>query len=57
MVYDDYQVVFAKNNLPVVDLVLHIPTGKRKLGLIEGKITVPNDTLKENKEIKKTNTL
>ena len=51
MVYHGEKVVIAKNNLPVVDLVLHVPTGKRKLGLLKGKLTVPDDILDESEEI------
>ncbi len=51
MVYHGEKVVIAKNNLPVVDLVLHVPTGERKLGLLEGKMFVPDDILDENNEI------
>jgi len=45
------KVVIAKNNLPVVDLVVHKPEGKRKLGLLAGKFTVPDNIMEENSEI------
>lgn len=45
------KVVIAKNNLPLVDLVLHKPKGKRKLGLLAGKINIPDDFLDEDSEI------
>ena len=40
----------AKNNLPLVDLVIHQPTGSRKLGLLEGKIDMPDDFMQEDDE-------
>jgi prevent-host-death family protein len=45
------KVVIAKNNLPLVDLVVHKPEGKRKLGLPAGKFTVPDDIMEGNSEI------
>ncbi len=51
MVYHGEKVVIAKNNLPIADLVIHKPTGKRKLGLLAGKLTVPDDFLDEDSEI------
>jgi antitoxin (DNA-binding transcriptional repressor) of toxin-antitoxin stability system len=51
MVYRGQKVVIAKNNLPLVDLVIHKPTGKRELGLLEGKITLPENILDEGPEI------
>ena len=51
MVYHGEKVVIAKNNLPVADLVIHKPNGKRKLGLLKDKITVPDDIMKEDDEI------
>jgi len=45
------KVVIAKNNQPLVDLVVHKPQGKRKLGLLEGKFTVPDDIMEEDSEI------
>ncbi|MDY6905255.1 MAG: type II toxin-antitoxin system prevent-host-death family antitoxin [Thermodesulfobacteriota bacterium] len=50
-VYHGEKVVIAKNNLPVADLVLHKPTGKRKLGLLAGKFTVPEDFFDQDDEI------
>lgn len=44
-------VVIAKNNLPLVELVKHQPSGKRKLGLLAGQIHVPDDFLEEDEEI------
>ena len=40
MVYHGESVTIAKNNLPLVDLVPHRPAGRRRLGLMAGKITV-----------------
>ena len=51
MVYHGEKVVIAKNNLPLVDLVIHKPEGKRKLGLLVGKMEVPKDIMKEDSEI------
>ncbi len=51
MVYQGEKVVIAKNNLPLVDLTIHKPEGKRKLGLLSGKYTVPKNILDEDDEI------
>ena len=51
MVYHGEKVVIAKHNLPMVDLVIHKPTGKRKLGLLSGQFTVPGDFLDEDHDI------
>ena len=53
MVYQGEEVIIAKNNLPLVELVIHKPKGKRKLGLLSGKITIPDDILKEDPVINK----
>ncbi len=45
------RVIIAKNNLPLVELVIHKPEAKRKLGLLRGKITIPENFLYEDKEI------
>ncbi len=45
------KVVIAKNNLPLVDLVIHKPESKRKLGLLSGKVTVPDSIMDEDAEI------
>ncbi len=37
------KIVIAKNNTPLVELVAHRPQGLRKLGLLRGKLTVPDD--------------
>lgn len=51
MVYHGEKVVIAKNNLPLVDLVIHKPEGKRKLGLLKGKFEVPDDIWGDDPEI------
>ena len=51
MVYHGEDVTIAKNNLPIVDLVIHKPTGARKLGLLKGKIDIPADFTDGNEEI------
>lgn len=48
LVYRGERVVIAKNNLPLVDLVVHKPEGKRKLGLLAGKFTAPDDIMEED---------
>jgi prevent-host-death family protein len=45
------KIVIAKNNLPIADLIAHKPEGKRKLGLLAGKFTVPDNILDEDAEI------
>ncbi len=51
LVYRGEKVVIAKNNLPLVDLVVHKPEGKRKLGLLAGKFSVPDNIMAEDEEI------
>lgn len=51
MVYHGEKVVIAKNNLPIADLVIHQPTGVRKLGLLQGKIEIDDDLLEEDEDI------
>ena len=51
LVYRGERVVIAKNNLPLVDLVIHKPEGKRKLCLLAGKFTVPDNIMDEDAEI------
>ena len=36
-VYHGEKIVIAKNNLPIADLVMHQPEGKRTLGLLQGQ--------------------
>ena len=54
MVYHGGEVTIAKNNLPLVDLVIHKPKGKRKLGVLAGNLTVPDDLLEEDPELSRT---
>jgi len=51
MAYHGEKIVIAKNNLPLVDLVVHKPEGKRKLGLLAGKLVVPDDFTDEDEAI------
>jgi antitoxin (DNA-binding transcriptional repressor) of toxin-antitoxin stability system len=51
LVFHGEKVVLAKNNLPLVDLVIHKPEGKRQLGLLAGQISVPDDLTQEDKDI------
>ncbi len=51
MAYHGEEVIIAKNNLPLVKLVVHNPKKKRTLGLLQGQITVPDDFLDEDEEI------
>ena len=51
MAYHGEKVVIAKNNLPLVDLVVHKPEGKRKLGLLAGKFAAPEDIMEEDETI------
>jgi antitoxin (DNA-binding transcriptional repressor) of toxin-antitoxin stability system len=48
MVYQGEEVIIAKNNLPLVELVIHKPKGKRKLGLLSGKFDIPEDIIEED---------
>ena len=45
LVYHGEKVVIAKHNLPIAELVPHIPQGKRKLGILRGKLEVPDQAL------------
>ncbi len=51
MVYHGEKVVIAKNNLPLVDLVIHKDDSQRQLGLLEGKFNVPENMLEEDDDI------
>ncbi len=51
MVYHGEKVTIARNNLPVVDLIPHKPSGKRKLGIMKGKIDIPPDFNEEDERI------
>ena len=50
-VYHGEKIVIAKNNQPIADLVVHKPTEKRNLGLLEGKISIPDDFNEEDQTI------
>jgi antitoxin (DNA-binding transcriptional repressor) of toxin-antitoxin stability system len=51
LVYRGEKVVIAKNNLPLVDLVIHKPEGARKLGLLAGRFTAPDNIMEEDEAI------
>lgn len=51
MAYHGEEIIIAKNNLPLVKLVAHNPKKKRKLGLLAGKINIPDDFIDEDSEI------
>lgn len=51
MAYRGQKITIAKNNLPVVDLVPHKPSGQRKLGIFRGQIEVSEDFFSESEEI------
>jgi len=51
MAYHGEKIVIAKNNLPLVDLVLHKPEGKRKLGLLAGQFSVPDNFMDKDEDI------
>jgi len=51
MAFQGEEVIIAKNNLPLVELVVHKPKEKRKLGLLKGKIHIPDNFLDEDSEI------
>lgn len=50
-VYHGEKITIAKNNLPIADLVLHKPAGKRTLGLFQGKGVIPDDFLNDDNEV------
>jgi prevent-host-death family protein len=51
MAFQGEDIIIAKNNLPLVKLVPHKAKAKRKLGLMKGKINIPDDFLEESQEI------
>jgi len=51
MAYRGEEIIFAKNNLPLVKLVAYHPEAKREFGLLKGQIDIPDDFLGEDKEI------
>lgn len=50
-VYHGEKVTIAKNNLPIADLVVHQPKGKRKIGLLKGELKVPDNIMDEDESI------
>lgn len=51
MAYHGEKSVIAKNNTPLVDLVVHKPEGKRKLGLLAGTFSLPDSFMDEDQDI------
>ncbi len=51
MAYHGEKITITKNDLPLVDLVVHKPEGKRTLGLLEGKIDIPDNFTDEDADI------
>ncbi len=51
MAFHGEEVIIAKNNMPLVELVAHHPKPKRMLGLLAGKINIPEDFMDESDEI------
>ena len=51
LVFRGEKVVIAKNDLPLVDLVIHKSSGSRKLGVIAGEIEISEEIFKEDEEI------
>ena len=51
MVQKGERVVIVKNDQPIADLVMHKPTGKRRLGILSDEVKIPDDFLEEDEEI------
>lgn len=51
LVYSGEKITIAKNNLPIADLVIHKPEGKRKLGILKKPILFDTDFLEEDEDI------
>ncbi len=51
MAYHGEEIIIAKNNLPLVKLIVHNPKEKRTLGLLEGQIDIPEDFMDEDEQI------
>lgn len=51
MAYNGEEIIIAKNNLPLVDLVVHKPKSKRVLGKLAGKINIPDNFMDEDEEV------
>lgn len=45
------EIIIAKNNLPMIDLIPHKSKGKRILGSMKGKLRIPDNFLDEDPEI------
>lgn len=45
------KVIIARHNMPLVELVVHRPEGKRQLGLLKGEIEVPDDLSAGDEEV------
>ncbi len=51
MACHDKEVIIAKNDLPLAETAPRKLKGKRILGLLAGKIEVPDDIMEEDKTI------
>jgi prevent-host-death family protein len=51
MAFQGEEVIIAKNNLPLIELVPYKPREKRRLGLLAGQIKIPEGFLNEDEEI------
>ena len=54
MAYHGEEVIIAKNNLPLVELIIHTRKKKRQLGLLKGQIDIPDNFLDEDDDINAT---
>ena len=48
------RIVIAKNNTPLVDLVVHQPEARRQLGLVSGELSIPEDFDAEDEEVNRS---
>ena len=51
MAYHGEKIIIAKDDLPLVDIVPHKPEGKRTLGILRGKIVIPDNFNDEDPDI------
>lgn len=51
LAYHGEKVVILKNNIPLADIVPHQNEGKRKLGLLAGEFSVPEDFCDEDSDV------
>lgn len=51
MVYHGERIVITRHNLPLADIVPHRPEGKRRLGILKGAFSTPEDFNEENEEL------